>query len=148
MNKNLAYRTVRNAIKSGLLIRPDYCESCGLNPGLGRDGRALIHAHHHRGYGAPLDVQWLCARCHRQETPLPIAEKNGSHTHPESRRRGEENGQSKLTAAEVAFIKTSPLPQRTLAKMFGVTKTPVAQIKQGKAWKHIAASPYREKPND
>ena len=46
---------VRRAIKRGRLKRKA-CVSCGTN----KD----IHAHH-KDYSKPLEVVWLCAKCHR-----------------------------------------------------------------------------------
>jgi hypothetical protein len=48
---------VRQAIKKGLLVRPDRCEQCGQ--------MARIEAAH-SDYSRPLDVRWLCALCHRR----------------------------------------------------------------------------------
>lgn len=60
--KEWAYRVVRAALKSGVLARPSACERCGQpNPS--------IHGHHHHGYARPLDVVWLCPRCHRRSHP-------------------------------------------------------------------------------
>ena len=71
--KNLAYYTVRNAenaktfeqkarkkleyaVRRGRIKRPDACDSCGI---VGK-----IQGHHHKGYKNPLDVIWLCPKCH------------------------------------------------------------------------------------
>jgi uncharacterized protein YlaI len=45
------------ALRSGLLVRPDHCESC-RKPGR-VDG-------HHSSYSEPLRVTWLCRSCHRR----------------------------------------------------------------------------------
>lgn len=47
---------VGNAISSGKLRKQDFCSFCGL------DG-VRIHAHHD-DYAKPLEVRWLCSRCH------------------------------------------------------------------------------------
>lgn len=46
---------VRGAIEKGFLVRPDICTLCG------RDG--MIFAHH-SDYSDPLNVDWLCRKCH------------------------------------------------------------------------------------
>lgn len=51
-----AHRAVKNAKKRGDLI-PQPCKECGADN---------AHAHHH-DYTKPLDVEWLCAACHRLE---------------------------------------------------------------------------------
>lgn len=46
---------VGNAIRAGILIRPDNCERC----------IQVIHTDaHHEDYSKPLDVVWLCEPCH------------------------------------------------------------------------------------
>lgn len=55
---------VRLAVKFGHLKRPDFCEKCKNN--------CKPHAHHN-DYTKPLDVVWLCRKCHAEEhrTSLP-----------------------------------------------------------------------------
>lgn len=43
------------AVRRGDVVRPEICEDCGE--------RRKIHGHHD-DYSRPLDVRWLCARCH------------------------------------------------------------------------------------
>lgn len=54
--KRRAHREVENAKRRGDLVVPDVCEGCGREARL--DG-------HHDDYERPLDVRWLCRRCHR-----------------------------------------------------------------------------------
>jgi len=54
--KHYAREQVAYAIKTGLLIRPEVCEDCGLP-------HSNIQAHH-QNYNYPLDVEWLCKPCH------------------------------------------------------------------------------------
>lgn len=56
--KQLARQYVYEATKRGELIRPKNCELCG-NSG-------TIQAHH-KDYSKPLEVIWLCIKCHSQE---------------------------------------------------------------------------------
>lgn len=54
-----AHGKVARAIRSGLLIRPEYCSVCYF---INEDIR--IEAHH-SDYSKPLDVIWMCTSCHR-----------------------------------------------------------------------------------
>lgn len=47
---------VAQAIRKGLLVRPDCCEWCG------KTGCKIQAAHH--DYSKPLEVAWLCRSCH------------------------------------------------------------------------------------
>jgi len=50
-----AYSKVRRAVKSGELLRPESCPQCGE--------KTIVDAHH-EDYGKPLDVDWMCRKCH------------------------------------------------------------------------------------
>ncbi len=52
-----AHDSVYYALKIGKLTRPETCSLCG--------GNSRLHAHH-EDYARPLDVQWLCSRCHQR----------------------------------------------------------------------------------
>ena len=54
-----ARELVFRAIKTGKLIKPDYCSDCGV-----QKERNKIEAHH-EDYNEPLKVVWLCKYCHR-----------------------------------------------------------------------------------
>lgn len=51
-----AWRLVKKAVRRGELVRGP-CSRCGA---------ARAHGHH-ADYARPLDVVWLCARCHKAE---------------------------------------------------------------------------------
>ena len=53
--KRKAEHSAGNAIRDGKLKRPSCCSACGVN--------CIPHAHH-EDYTKPLDVIWLCTRCH------------------------------------------------------------------------------------
>ncbi len=54
--KAAAHRIVRNAIRRGEMQRLA-CQECG-------DPKAQAH---HADYSKPLDVKWLCHKCHKKE---------------------------------------------------------------------------------
>lgn len=56
--KVLARAAVGHALRTGRLVRPDHCASCGA--------ACKPEAHHHHGYEKEhrLDVEWLCKTCH------------------------------------------------------------------------------------
>jgi hypothetical protein len=49
---------VSNAIRAGRLVKPGNCQACDREA----SGRALQG--HHKDYSKPLDVDWLCTKCH------------------------------------------------------------------------------------
>jgi hypothetical protein len=57
--KYKAHNAVSNALRDGRLFRPSNCSVCGI--------QCKPHAHH-EDYNKPLDVIWVCARCHRKIT--------------------------------------------------------------------------------
>lgn len=50
-----AHTKVWKAVKQGVLIRPNACERCG---------KACKPEATHDDYSKPLEVEWLCRRCH------------------------------------------------------------------------------------
>jgi hypothetical protein len=54
-----AHFTANNAIRTGEILKPTSCSNCD-NP------KGRIEAHH-TDYTKPLDVIWLCRRCHISE---------------------------------------------------------------------------------
>lgn len=62
--KDRAHNLVEKAIKRGALINPHVCSSCGSS-GQFKDGRSSIQAHHD-DYDKPLEVRWLCQKCHHE----------------------------------------------------------------------------------
>lgn len=53
--KYKAHRAIRSAIKNGTITKSDECELCSSS--LGIEG-------HHDDYDKPLEVRWLCSKCH------------------------------------------------------------------------------------
>lgn len=133
MDKQRAQRKLNYAVKKGILVRPEACSKCGAT-GVCSDGRSIIQGHHH-DYSKPLEVEWICAKCHRKETPLPAV--MGAPAF------GECNGQAKLTREQVAEIHESPLGCRRLGRLYGVDKRTIQRIRQRKQW--LAAAPAAPK---
>jgi hypothetical protein len=57
-DKERAHQAIKRALRHGVVVRPDVCESC--------KERVEPHAHHD-DYTKPLDVRWLCRGCHVAE---------------------------------------------------------------------------------
>ncbi len=53
-----AASAVRRAVATGLLIKPERCSKCNQKVPSGK-----LHGHH-ADYSKPLEVEWLCWRCH------------------------------------------------------------------------------------
>lgn len=53
---------LEKAIEKGVMVRLARCQSCGSSPTF-KDGRSGVQAHH-GDYNKPLDVTWLCQKCH------------------------------------------------------------------------------------
>ena len=51
-----AYNKLHYAQKLGLIIKPDKCEKCH---------KVKVVQGHHPDYDNPLEVEWLCSKCHR-----------------------------------------------------------------------------------
>lgn len=49
---------VRYSVRTGKIKKPDNCSCCGEYT-----TSRLLHAHHH-DYSLPLDITWLCVKCH------------------------------------------------------------------------------------
>lgn len=124
--KRRAYQEVRRALLEGRISRPPNCQQCGAKDAPCSDGRSRIQAHHH-DYNKPLEVEWICAKCHRKETPLPA--RLGAPNF------GSANGQSKLDEQKAREIKASPLGCRQLARVYGVDKKTIQRVRSGINWK-------------
>lgn len=59
-----AQNVLEEAIEKGRIERKYICECCGASYTFA-DGRTAIQAHH-CDYNKPLDVMWLCQKCHHE----------------------------------------------------------------------------------
>jgi len=59
-----AQNIIEKAILRGDIVPPDQCSSCGVSYRF-KDGRRAIQAHH-PDYNKPLEVIWLCQKCHHE----------------------------------------------------------------------------------
>lgn len=60
-NPDLKYKAreaVRVAVRLGHICKPKACEKCLIEP-----PRHRLHAHH-EDYTKPLEIKWLCSKCH------------------------------------------------------------------------------------
>ncbi|WP_443700185.1 hypothetical protein [Pseudomonas sp.] len=128
MDHEKAHRLVRSAVERGELVRPDECSKCGAAPKRKVDGKSAIQGHH-EDYNKPLDVEWICAKCHRAVTPLP--EVMGAPNY------GGKNGFSKLKEHEVLEIRASNLSSRALGKIYSVDHKTILRAKSGENWSKI-----------
>ena len=51
-----AHNALNNAVRDGKVIKPTHCSTCNKEK--------KLHGHHD-DYSKPLDVEWMCAICHR-----------------------------------------------------------------------------------
>lgn len=72
-DKEPARRKLRVAVARGHIKKPDACVSCG------RIGR--VHGHHY-DYAKPLDVEWLCPKCHGLRHRKPLLPPEDSRDRP------------------------------------------------------------------
>ncbi len=77
-----ACHLVEKAVKKGVITPTTTCEHCGAVKPF-RGGRCGIQAHHN-DYNKPLEVVWLCQKCHHEwhkiNTPKEIREEPANQT--------------------------------------------------------------------
>jgi predicted DNA-binding protein YlxM (UPF0122 family) len=59
-----AHNLLEKALEKGIVTKKSKCEECS-DTGCFADGRSKIQAHHD-DYNKPLDVRWLCQKCHHK----------------------------------------------------------------------------------
>lgn len=132
MMKVRARNMVANALKSRKLVRPQFCDECHQPGPTASDGRATIHAHHHKGYEFPLDVIWLCPSCHFQIDRRVSKEAHGnaklnSKITSIIRRRYEASGGGRNCPPNSNSAKS-------LAKEFGVSRSTILRVVNNQNW--------------
>lgn len=61
-NRVKAREILKQAIRSGIVTKPNYCSLCG---DIYSEDKTQIHGHH-EDYKQPLVVVWCCRKCHRK----------------------------------------------------------------------------------
>ena len=78
------HNIVELAVEKGILIRPVHCEKCGT-------ADSKINGHH-ADYNKPLEVDWLCSKCHfdwhEKNVPIELKIDFPAMTHTEIASRG------------------------------------------------------------
>jgi hypothetical protein len=75
---------------------------------------------------------------------MPRGDANGARLHPESRARGERQGQAKLTKGNIRFIfqlRSQGWAQERIAHEFGVAQTLISHVLARKIWAHVDLEP-------
>lgn len=120
-----ARSAIRDAVRYGKVIKPDRCGKCGNVPARGSDGRSCIHAHHH-DYSKPLDVEWLCVKCHRKVTRVAIGESNGCAALKEN------------WVLAARLLADSGFAITDIAEFFGVSRQGLSHAIRGTTWDWLA----------
>jgi hypothetical protein len=118
--RDKARRLAASAIRSGRLVRQP-CKRCGT--------KKNVQAHHD-DYSKPLDVEWLCFDCHRDE-------------HAGRFKGGASSGNSKLSASDIPIVRArlaSGESQTAIARDLRVTKQSISSVRMGRTWRHVTNS--------
>lgn len=114
---------VWRALQSGKLVRPDHCQRCNEVNKPTLDGRSYLQAHH-KDANKPLEVEWVCPRCHARLDP-----KKHGVTHP--RARLTESDVKKIIGLFGHYTKIQ------IAEMFGVSEGAIKSIRTGESWADV-----------
>lgn len=106
-----ARKRARNAIRSGKLIRPDSCSSCG------KRGKPEPH---HVDYDKPFDVEWLCGECH--SVRHGESRVNPGIVNPEGKSRSPDK-----MVEDGAFVTRCSEAVRTAVEAFGMSMRDIAR---------------------
>ena len=111
-----SYKRFVGEIPNGMLV----CHRC--------DNPACVNPYH-LFIGTHQDNTDDKVRKNRQAKGIKLAE-----AQYENRPKGELNGQSKLTQDQVNQIRSLNMPQRKIAKIFGVSQPLISKIKRKEMW--------------
>lgn len=115
-----ARKVVYEAVKAGVLNKPDTCSKCERK-------NCRIEAHH-MDHTKPLDVIWLCPSCHRK-LDAKIRNEAGITIKPRNSR--------KLTDDQVREIRSSDLSYSQLSKKYEVSINVLQKIKHYQTYKDV-----------
>lgn len=100
-----------------------------------------VHAHHH-DYAKPLEVRWLCFRCHKASHPVDDEDKEVKFSGAtKGKLFGPDNPNAALSADDVRNIRKMlalGISQEKIGRAFGVSQVTVSRIKLGKVYSTIA----------
>lgn len=121
-----AQNLLNYAIRKGELQR-GRCEGCGTG--------VRVHAHHH-DYSKPLEVRWLCYRCHKGAHPVSEEDKAIKFAGAERAVLfGESNPNAHLSdksVREILLMLSFGISQEKIAAVYGVSQVTVSRIKRRK----------------
>lgn len=108
--KHAARQAIKREVAAGRMVRPSVCSECGTS------GR--IDAHH-PDYGKPLDVEWLCKRCHaNRHWPVRAV-------------REEVDDATLMTAQQYRRLRVQVGSQAAVARKLGVHVQTISQRERG-----------------
>lgn len=123
-HKRIAHNKVNSALRSGKLVRPTKCDSCHLES-------RFIDAHHH-DYSAPLEVHWLCRKCHSAE--------HGKIPRGKTILRGDKVGNATKTNKEIKITKKLielGVATKIISLALDMPTGMILKIKRGEIWKSV-----------
>lgn len=125
--KRKAHQTVQSAVKRGDVIRPKSCPRCG--------GTKRIEAHH-PDYTKPLQIEWLCRKCHFAEHGKPKF-----YSTVKKRFKGAQSPTAKLTEQQardaITMHKSGLWTLRAIGRHFAVDESTIRLLLKGKTWAHL-----------
>lgn len=87
-DKYLANSKLQHALDTGKVVRPNKCSMCGID---------CIPQGHHYDYSKPLDVIWLCAKCH-SKVHVELRRTERGEINPDDRYEITEKGKEYLSS--------------------------------------------------